>query len=84
MQLAVMEVSNRERVIWQVWCCRILLGSMLLLGLRKKSREPKKALKEKELESRLPSLSPAYALPRELEQSRFWFCRTEVRLRLFL
>lgn len=51
---------------------------------RKWSRGPKKAMKETKLESRLLSLLPAHTFPRELEQSRFWFCKTEVRLSLFL
>lgn len=60
----------------------MLLGLVLLPDPRKWSREPKKAQKEKELEPRLLSLPSACALPRE--QSRFGFCRTDVRLRLFL
>lgn len=63
--------------------CRLLLGSVLLLDPRKWSREPKKVLQERELDSRLLSLSSAYALPKESGQSRFWFHRIEVRLRLF-
>lgn len=56
---------------------------MLLLDPRKWSREPKKVLKEIELDSRLLSLLSAYELPKEFGQSQFWFHRTEVRIRLF-
>lgn len=51
---------------------------------QKWSREPKKALKEKELAQDFSAFHLPEHLPGELEQSRFWFRRTKMRLRLFL
>lgn len=57
---------------------------MLLLDPRKWSREPPEGSEGERTGIKTLSLSPAYAVPRELEQSRFWFRRTEVRLRLLV
>jgi hypothetical protein len=55
---------TRERDTCGCRCCRILLGSVLPLDPRKWSREPKEALKEKELDPRLLSLSSAHGFAR--------------------